>query len=101
MSEQTVTLKSGAVEFRPAVEIIMGMLQDMNNSLPGALAFHDLVMRCRDKSYPIAVAQLETLEATSLMTNGWIHETVRAVVLSGVEGDGIDMKLVSPYAAQE
>lgn len=98
MDIQTATLRNGSEEARPAVDMLMGTLLEINNTLPGVLAFYDLVMRCRDKEHPIADAQLDTLRNLGLVGAGeWIHETTRNVVLSAVVGDGTAMKLVNPY----
>lgn len=97
MNSKIVTLKNGAEEPEVGVIAVMTTLNEMNNSLSGMLAFHDIVMRCRDKDYPIADPQLDTLKELGLMgEGGWMHEITRNVVLSAAVGDGMGMQLINP-----
>ena len=54
-------------------------------------------MKARDPNHKLFGNACGRLSAVSLMReDGSIHSTIRNVVLSAVEGTGLDMRIVSP-----
>lgn len=96
--DRTVKLKDGSTEFEPLVEITMKTLNSLlSGGLPSVIALYDLVMLCRDSSYVITPPAEDIL--SGLLTRGEVHEAIRHIILSAVEGESFeDMKLVSPLA---
>ena len=93
MINNTIILKNGADEFKPAVVVIMMSLENLFKDAP--LVFYDLVMLCRDRDYK--VFNLDKAVALNLVSETKkVHDTIRNVVLSAVTGDKFDMILGSP-----
>jgi len=99
---RVVHLKCGADESLVVVNELMGALQDLLNTNP--FAFYDLVMACRepDRSLSRGIADLlismKLVEDVDTNLVPRIHDTIRGVVLSGVEGELSQMRLVDPVA---
>ncbi len=100
MSEiKVATLKNGAQEAQSLVEVIMLSLQHLIQDNP--IVFYELVMKCRDRSHQFWGDTGKSLKELNLVGPGAddaIHESICNIVLSATEGDGLDMKLVSPIA---
>lgn len=86
-------LKNGAEEAQPLVMMVMQMLQRLAEEKPILLI--DFAMKCRDASYEICGGEDE-LAALSLIKSGYIHDSVRNIVLSAVTGEGAEMALGDP-----
>ena len=99
----TVTLRNGAVEARALVAVMMVTLRSLFDERPPHA--YDLVMLCRDGRYgaeifPKIAGDLERDQLIRSTPNGWaVHDSIRNVVLSSVEGDEIDMVLGNPVAS--
>jgi hypothetical protein len=92
---ELIVLKNGAEEAEPLVKVAMLSLESLIQSSP--IAFYELVMKCRDSNHQFFGNTVERLKELSLVQrDGTIHDSVRNIVLSAAEGDGLDMKLVSP-----
>ena len=61
------------------------------------IAFYELVEFCKDSNHKIrgGADKLKTLAL--LQSDGSIHSDVREIVLAAIEGEGLDLALVSPY----
>ncbi len=98
----TIKLKNGSEEAKPLVAVCIMSLKRILGEFP--IAFHELVLLARDKDYEIQGGR-ETI-APALRSglvfdgaNGFqIHDSDRNIIVSCVEGDGPDMRLVSPVA---
>lgn len=65
------------------------------------MAFWDLVLVCQDDGYePMAACAVELKRSGLMLPDGSVHAAIKDIVLSSVEGEGIDMTLVSPVAAE-
>jgi len=93
---EMVRLKNGAEEGKPLVLATMMSLRRTMEKDP--MAFYDFVMLCRDRHYEPFGNAIERLENLSLVHSGQVHESIRNVVLSAVEGDGLEMTIGSPVA---
>jgi hypothetical protein len=94
---ETVILKNGAEEAKPLVVMTMISLEKIMKERH--LALYDLVMRCRDRTYQFFSDNEEYLKSLNLVDrDGSIHGSIRNIVLSAAEGDGLDMVIRSPIA---
>ncbi|MEX1112326.1 MAG: hypothetical protein WEC84_02580 [Candidatus Andersenbacteria bacterium] len=92
---ETVTLKSGAVEAKPAVMATMMSLKHLFESEP--IVAYELVMKCRDRNHQFFGNTVDKLKQLSLVQpDGNVHDTIRNIVVSAAQGDGLDMSLGSP-----
>ena len=97
---KVVRLRNGSEEAAPLVTVTMMSLEHLVKERP--LAFYDLVMKCRDRSYQFFGDNGEHLQDLALVGDGEsIHNSIRNIVLSAVRGDGMDMMLDSPLAEEE
>lgn len=95
---EVVRLKNGSEEPKPFVVVTMMKLDNLTNSgFLGVFAFHELVMKCRDRNYRFFRQSEQTLKNFGFVQeDGNIEDSVRNVVLSAVEDDAVDMRLGSP-----
>ena len=92
---ETIKLRNGAEEAKPLVAVTMMHLETLMNERP--LALYDLVMRCRDTNYEFFGTNGDYLKSLNLVgQDGSIHGSIRNIILSAIDGDGIDMVLRSP-----
>jgi len=101
MSEiETVLLKNGSKEPKA---LVIGVMMSLNaltgqQTMQSAIGFYELVMVCRDRNHKIQGNDGEILEKIGLMKDGVIHDSVRNIVLSAVEGEDLNMVLLNPIA---
>ena len=97
----TVNLKNGTSEMRILVVSTYGILKEMLSDLEGAIAFYELVEVCKNPSHQVfSSKQKEYLINRALMQpDGRIHQSVRNIVLSAVQGEGLGLSLVDPIAS--
>lgn len=95
---QTLRLRTGIDGSELVVITVTITLKNLwDKGLFGQLAVCDLAMRCKDSSYPISKEIEEKLKNLSLIqVDGKVHKSIQDVVLASVEGEGLDMRLVSP-----
>lgn len=96
---ETVKLRNGTTETKPLVATVRFAMDRLMESTP--IAIYDLTMICRDRSYKPFGKIGPDLQALSLGTMNpdgtmSVHESIRNIVLSSVEGDGMDMQIVDP-----
>lgn len=99
---EVVTLKNGTEEARPLIGVMMLTLQRLWAEKPTVL--YELVQLCRDREHELWGSTSEDLLALSLIektNDGFrVHDSIRNIVLSAIEGEGLEMKLGNPVAAQ-
>lgn len=96
---EELLLKNGSKEADALVRVLMMSLRGLWDGIGGALAVYDLVEKCKNPDYEIFGSNTEKLENLRLIdSNGTIHGSIKNVVLSAVEGEGLDMTLGSPVA---
>ncbi len=93
---KAVELKNGTQEADVLVKTTMMLLGVIAEQQP--MATLNLVMRCRDSDYKYWGNSEQILKDNGLITHGVIHDSVRNVVLSAFEGEGLGIKLVNPLA---
>jgi len=96
-----ILLKNGSKEADTLVAVVMISLRGLFDSggVGGALAVYELREKCKDPDHEIFGMLNEPLENLRLInSNGTVHSSIRNVVLSAVEGEGMDMTLGSPVA---
>ena len=92
-----IKLKNGTEEVEVLVKSTMGSLRGMIHSNP--IHFLEFVYLVRDKNHEVwgGETTLQSFIAIGLMNEDLtIHGSIRNIVLSAVEGDGLDMCLVNP-----
>ena len=100
MALETVILKNGAEEAKPLVIVIMMSLEDLMKKNP--IAFYELTMKARDQGHQFFGRAGQVLKEFNLVSaDGSLHDSIRNVVLSAVEGDDLDMTLVNPVKAPD
>ena len=93
-----VRLRNGAQEAEPLVRTTMMILDNLLETKP--IVAYELVMKCRDKNHKLFGQSGADLQNLSLVdANGGVHDSVRNIILSAAEGDGLNMQFVSPIAA--
>jgi hypothetical protein len=94
----TVELKNGTTHLASFVSSIRSAIQHLFYDEP--IAFNELVQLCRSPAHPIWKSSTRVLIEYSLLTKtttGFIvHDGIRDIVLSATEGNGPNLKLVSP-----
>lgn len=92
---ETVVLKNGAKEAETVVITTMMSLRHLVDSEP--LTFYELVAKCRDNNHQLFGNTGEKLKNLALVqSDESIPDTVRNIVLSAIEGEGLKMSLGSP-----
>lgn len=98
---QTVRLRNGAEEVKSLVSMILFTLKDMW-SKGEVTTVYELAMLCRDPEHKLFGDTGDVLKKLSLVQpDGRVHDSIRNIVLSAVEGEGLDMRLQSPIAEPE
>jgi hypothetical protein len=92
---QTVMLRNGIEEPEVLVKVTMMSMHDLMETNP--IAVYELVSLCRDRSHPLFGNTGEVLKARALIIDSrTVHDSIRNIVVSAAEGDGLDMSLRSP-----
>jgi len=94
---ETVKLKNGTYELKPFVIVYFNSIKMLLEKNP--IAFYELTMKARNSDHQFFENAKDVLESFKLVqSDGHIHQSIVNVILSAVEGDMLDMKLVSPFA---
>jgi len=93
---EAVILKNGAEEVKSFVLVTMLSLQRLMREKP--IALYELVQLCMNNKHDLFGNAGEILEELGLVKNGVVHDSIRNIVLSAVEGDGCNMRLTNPLA---
>ena len=98
----TVRLKNGIEEAKPLVAVVMLSLESLFKEGKG-IVFYELVEICKDsnhKPWGTAIGEdLKNLSLASEVDGKWlVHDSIRNIVLSAAEGEGLDLRLVNPVA---
>jgi len=99
-----VLLKNEETVEEAVVHGTMAKLRDLEGTNP--IALYELVMKCRDEKHKLHDREVvETLIGEKLANPGGsaddiiILDSIRGIVLSAVEGDGLKMTIGSPLAS--
>jgi hypothetical protein len=93
---KAVQLKNGTEAARIVVVSTIVRLQYLFYEQP--VAFHELVQCCKNADHTPFGITGDILEHFALRTHGRIHDSIRAIVLSAVTGEGIHLVLGNPCA---
>lgn len=103
-STPTVRLKNGTDEVKPLVAIVMHSLHRLFDTGKGMVVY-ELASLCRNpdhKPFGSTGEELKSLELVSEANGKWyVHGSIRNIVLSAVQGEGLDMGIRSPLAPIE
>ncbi|OGT46803.1 MAG: hypothetical protein A3E83_03890 [Gammaproteobacteria bacterium RIFCSPHIGHO2_12_FULL_41_20] len=93
-----IKLKNGSTELDGVVFTVMDNLKSLFHSNP--ILFYEFVMKCRDSNHTMFGKSNDALKLLGLIEgNNSVHDSVRNIVLSAVEGEGLGMRLGSPVCA--
>lgn len=96
---EAVKLKNGSEEFGPLVQVTMFRLRSLLDKGMGVV-FYELVCLCRDRDHDPWGQTGQELQALKLVEHDGdryrVHESIKNVVLSAAEGEGLDMSIVDP-----
>ncbi len=97
---EMVRLNNGTQMAKPLVMSVMMSINGLEQQgLSGMLAVYELVEVCKDKDYKPSPDNMKKLQDLRLLEkSGKPHDSIRNVVLSAVQGEGIDMTIGSPVA---
>ena len=94
---ETIKLKNGSEEAKGLVAVTSLRVGNLINTNP--MAFFELVRVCRDPSHRPFGNTAQVLSGFSLMEpGGTVPQSIRNIVLSGAQGDGMDMAWDDPVA---
>lgn len=98
---ETVRLRNGAEEASVLVRLMMWQLGELFKTQP--IHFYELVMLCRDPAHRLFGATANDLVAMKLVTlvdggPAQVHDSIRNIVLSAVDGEDLEMVLRDPAA---
>ena len=93
-SAEMVTLKDGTSMPRAHVNVVMLTLHELTSD---PFAFYDIVQMARDPNAQ-PLSDVEALKRTGLLNpiTGKVHDAVRGLIASAIEGEGLSMHFVSP-----
>ena len=102
---ETVTLKNGAEEAKPLVVVTMMTLNRLMDE-GKAMVVYELVELCKNPAHrPFGVTGDDMVKLSLASknqrpaTNPWhVHNSIRNIVLSAIEGEGMDLCLGNPVA---
>lgn len=100
--DELVRLRNGVKEHRPLVRTVSFVLKKLMDEGKGIVLF-ELVELCRKPGHKpwdeVIGADLKALSLATETDGKWhVHSSIRNIVLSSVEGEGMNMTLVSPVA---
>ena len=92
---EIVKLKNGSEAPDFVVTAHMASLRSLFDIQP--IAFYELVMVARDPAHQPCGNSGQILRSLHLIDpNGGMHDTTKDIILSAVDGDEVEMRLVSP-----
>lgn len=97
----TFLLRNGTEEVEPLVVTVMTSLRLIFERQP--IAFYELVMFCRDDRHRLFGTSGDELVRRGLLdsdgSDGFrVHDSIRNIVLSAADGEGLEMTLINPVA---
>jgi len=96
----TIKLKNGSTEAKPLVRCMATILSGLMDKNP--LAVYELVEKCRDSSHKCWGDTEEVLKDCALLqSDGHVHNSIRNIVLSAVEGEGKNFTIGNPVAEED
>lgn len=97
---ETVKIRGGFEHVKVLVTRTVVSVSHLMKEKP--IAFYELVMKCRDRDHKLFGSAGAELRAMSLMSDdGSMHAAIKEIVLAATEGDGLDLKMRSPYEDAE
>jgi hypothetical protein len=88
-----IKLRTGQEVARPLVAVVLLTLRKLLDENP--VLFYELVMLARDRNHQCFGNTGEQLARLGLNP---MHSDERYIIKAAVEGEGVNMRLVSPYA---
>lgn len=97
---KTIMLKSGVEEAESLVTVVMMSLRGLQEEgLPGMLTLYDFAEKCKNPAYKLEGDAEQKLKGLGLVQqDGKIHQSIKNIVRSASEGEGLEFRLVNPLA---
>lgn len=90
-------LKNGREEATVLVTVTMATLKHLMKTKP--IVLFEFVSKCRDSAHELFGCSGADLKALSLIDEGGTpHNSVKNIVLSAIEGEGLEMTIGDPRA---
>ena len=97
---KVITLRTGAEVPEPVITPVTLALHALEDSNP--IALYEAACMARDRSYVPFGNTGAVLEGIGLLQRGGtMHDATRDVILAAIDGEDLDLRLVSPFAATE
>lgn len=97
---KVVKLTNGSEEaLAHVITVTLSLKSLASDGIAGYTKLYDLREVCRDGSYwnRVSSTNRNALQTLSLVdSHGQVHDSIRNIVLSSVDGEGADMALVNP-----
>ena len=95
-------LKNGSDECVATIVVTQMIINSMfSEDYLYPMAFWDLARKCQDSNYKIFEVNQKVLIDVGLMdSNKNIHQSIKNIVLSSIEGSGLDIHLVNPIGGE-
>jgi hypothetical protein len=90
-------LKNGSEEAEPLVRVTMFSLKQLFETKP--IVAYELRELCKNSAHKLFGNSGDDLKALSLVqSDGRVHDSIRNIVLSAFDGEGLAMCMISPVA---
>ncbi len=97
IKNETVKLKNGSEGIRGFVAHIIIILKKLLEKEP--IIFFELTEKCRNPEHKFFVNAENRLQKLGLAkSNGYIHQSIKDIVLSSANGKDLNLSLKSPYS---
>lgn len=93
--QQFITLKNGAEVPLAAVRMTMLILEKYVDTA-GSVALYELNEKCKDAQYQMLKGPRAMAERFALTEGGKVLDLTRNIILSSIEGEGLDLRLTNP-----
>lgn len=94
----TIKLKNGSEEVEALVATTMMALRGLFDEKP--MVVYELAMLARDRNHKPFGGMTADIETVGLVQEGQMHGSIRNIVLSAVEGEGLEITLGDPRRVQ-
>ncbi len=94
---KVLKLRNGSEEAPPLVSVTMVSLERLFQEKP--IVAYELRELCKNPAHKLFGKAGDDLKALNLVQpDGRVHDSIRNIVLSAFEGEGLEMHMVSPVA---
>lgn len=95
MSDECIALRNGSKEIKSAVVCTFMNLQELLKSSP--IAFIEFHQKLKNPDYKMFGNTPKICESYGLMKDETIHQTVKNVAISAIQGEEVNAYLINPF----